>query len=554
MQPLKPMIAQYLARFPQEETRLSQLVDLMEHATEKQLVNSEYYVGHITISAFVLSPSRHEVLLIQNKRHKMRLQPGGQVKSSDTTPIQAAMRIISNKTGLNEIQPLKWHYETDIPFDIDTHAITASVKFNEPRHWHHDLRYVFLSASSDLSGQSAIENDAQWVPLEELARYRTFERALGKLAMFSETSYAIQSFYTELSSQIRIPEKIDTIVVSHFLPDTIHYLRALERLTNVTALIPKPRSIVPQVETLLASEFNVIHIERSSGKEKLSNLLEQIHNPTILMDIGGYFADLPALSSDRCPNALIGIIEDTENGHRRYLARTDIRVPVVSVARSPLKDNEDFLVGQSVVFSADAILRDNGYLFQYMRIGVLGFGKIGRSIVQHTLQRNARVMLYDIDPVRTVSAYNLGADTPNRSTFLKQAEVIFSATGNHSLSILDFRSLKNGCFIFSITSSDDEIDLTFLYAEYSKEEIAPNVVKFSSFHNFFYLVNGGNAVNFLHKAVLGDFIQIVRGEMLFSLQTLTKTTLPPGLHQNDDITRAAVASIWLDKYVGTKFD
>jgi adenosylhomocysteinase len=163
-------------------------------------------------------------------------------------------------------------------------------------------------------------------------------------------------------------------------------------------------------------------------------------------------------------------------------------------------------------------------------------------------------MLYDTNPVRVVSAYNLGAAIPSRSSLLEKAEVIFTATGNHSLSILDFRSLKNGCFIFSVTSSDDEVDLTFLYSEYTKEEITSNVVKLSSFHNFFYLVNGGNAVNFLHKAVLGDFIQLVKGEILISLQTLTKDKLPPGVHENDSATRAQIASVWLDKYIGTKFD
>jgi S-adenosylhomocysteine hydrolase/8-oxo-dGTP pyrophosphatase MutT (NUDIX family) len=540
--------------FPQEKVRLSQLADIVDHVSDEQLIDRKYFVGHVTISAFVLSPTLREILLIQHRFHRMRLQPGGHIRPEDDNPLQAAMRIVLAETGLSGIQPLKWHHESNIPFDIDTHAITANAKVKEPKHWHHDLRYVFVSSSTDLTGPAARENDAQWVPLEELARYRTFERALAKLSMFSDPSFAIQSFYTELSSQVHLPEGIETIVITHFLPDTIYYLQALARLTNVTALIPKPKSIVSQVETKLAQEFNVVHIERSTGTATLTRMINNIHKPTILLDIGGYFADLPLLTSSAGPALLIGIIEDTENGHQRYLAKKELKVPVVSVARSPLKDNEDFLIGQSVVFSADAILRDTGYLFQYMQIGVLGFGKIGRSIVLHALQRNARVMLYDTNPVRVVSAYNLGAAIPSRSSLLEKAEVIFTATGNHSLSILDFRSLKNGCFIFSVTSSDDEVDLTFLYSEYTKEEITSNVVKLSSFHNFFYLVNGGNAVNFLHKAVLGDFIQLVKGEILISLQTLTKDKLPPGVHENDSATRAQIASVWLDKYIGTKFD
>ena len=51
------------------------------------------------------------------------------------------------------------------------------------------------------------------------------------------------------------------------------------------------------------------------------------------------------------------MVEDTENGLRRYLGAWKPPCPVFSVARSPLKDPEDYLVGQSVVFSAEALLR-----------------------------------------------------------------------------------------------------------------------------------------------------------------------------------------------------
>jgi hypothetical protein len=47
----------------------------------------------------------------------------------------------------------------------------------------------------------------------------------------------------------------------------------------------------------------------------------------------------------------------TENGLHRYLCHEKPPCPVFSVARSPLKDSEDYLVGQSVVFSAEALLR-----------------------------------------------------------------------------------------------------------------------------------------------------------------------------------------------------
>jgi len=49
------------------------------------------------------------------------------------------------------------------------------------------------------------------------------------------------------------------------------------------------------------------------------------------------------------------------------------------------------------------------------------------------------------------------------------------------------------------------MDLKFLNSEYEIEEVASNITKYANFHNHFFLVNKGNAVNFIHKAVLGDF-------------------------------------------------
>ena len=65
--------------------------------------------------------------------------------------------------------------------------------------------------------------------------------------------------------------------------------------------------------------------------------------------------------------------------------------------------------------------------------------------------------------------------------------------------------LRSGAFVFSVTSADDEMDLAFLDGQYTRSRFAPEVELYSGFSNYFYLVNGGNAVNFLHKAVLGDF-------------------------------------------------
>lgn len=126
--------------------------------------------------------------------------------------------------------------------------------------------------------------------------------------------------------------------------------------------------------------------------------------PLLIVDIGGYFAKaVPKICAMVQSGKIIGIVEDTENGHQRYFAALrDHDVAVWSVARSTLKQTEDYNVGKSLVRAADSIMRKDlmQRLEDYACIGVIGFGKIGSSIAQHLRSLNvAQVCVYDWDPV-----------------------------------------------------------------------------------------------------------------------------------------------------------
>jgi adenosylhomocysteinase len=265
----------------------------------------------------------------------------------------------------------------------------------------------------------------------------------------------------------------------------------------------------------------------------------------ILFDIGGYFAEIGKNWPQEILSKIELIVEDTENGHQKYEAEAP-SVKVVSVARSPLKDNEDFLVGQSILFSADAILRREGILLQYLKCSVLGFGKIGKSISFHLLQRGVKPSVFDINPIKRIESYNNLCAIPSRSDVIYNADIIFSATGNKSLDVSDFRKVKDGCFIFSVTSSDDEFHFNFDKNEYQIEE-KDKIFKYSNNNNFFFLVNNGNAVNFLHNAVMGDFIHLVRTEMLFAPMNLNSFSANKINYVNEDL-RKRIADLWLDMH------
>jgi adenosylhomocysteinase len=120
----------------------------------------------------------------------------------------------------------------------------------------------------------------------------------------------------------------------------------------------------------------------------------------------------------------------------------------------------------------------------------------------------------ETNPMRLVAAVNNYCYAAKFEEALEQVKVIFCATGAKSFKIQDFRKIRNGAILVSVTSSDDEFDLSLLADEYKQTKISPYLTLFSCERNYFYIINNGNAVNFLFGAALGNFIFLVMAEML----------------------------------------
>ncbi|MBM4065731.1 MAG: NUDIX domain-containing protein [Planctomycetes bacterium] len=544
---IKTIIEQYLSVFKTEQQRLKQLKSLVkESQNDNELVSREEYVGHITASGFVISTCRKKILLLRHKKLDLYLQPGGHFQPGDQSPLDVAWRKIREETGLNNLDYLPYHFNDEVPIDIDSHQIRGS--HGERNHFHHDFRYLFLcNCEEDIKINNEKFYEFKWDDINELMRLQTFTSLKEKIDKTLSEEFRPKIFFDRLTKALKIDEQFNTIVVTHLLPDVLVFLRTINKLSNLLAVFPKPKSIDRNILEEAKTHFTIYETNRESLQKTsiVSDLIKKANGKVILLDIGGYFAPMVNNIAKIFPDKLIGVIEDTENGHQKYEQTSSIQLPIYSVARSPLKDNEDFLVGQSVLFSADAILREVGKLIQYLDCSVFGFGKIGSSIAHHLLLRNVKVAVYDKDPIRRMAAANRLCKIPERKYIINNSDVIFCATGGQVLDIQDFRALKPGCVVFSVTSSDDEMDLRHIEAEYHSDNITEHVTRYSSFSNHFYLVNKGNAVNFIHKAALGNFIHIVRGEMLYAIKVLLQGINKPGIQEISAEQRCELANLWL---------
>ena len=553
---IKSYYQDYISIYKDETDRLKQFKTFIDKTESDQLFDRKNFVGHITGSAIIFDYKNSKVLLIKHIILQRWLQPGGHIEKTDASILDGVYREIFEETNIakDDLMLISPIFGKKFPIDIDSHPIPENPAKHEKQHFHHDLRYFFIYKGEKITEES---ENLKWSDVSSLSSQVTFLKLVKKIWDLLDIDLNTRLFYENIISKARTTgENYIAVVVSHIIPDAVHYLRAIDTIVPIQTIVPKPNSIDEKTYTIVRKDFKISHVCREDMAQDTENevirILENTNEKILLFDIGGYFAHIHETWPVTILERIALIIEDTENGYQKYepvigdseRKKQNYPFKVVSVARSPLKENEDFLVGQSVFFSADALMREDGKLIQYLKCGILGYGKIGRSIASHLLQRGVKPAVYDTNPLKRVSAFNELNRIPDRDSIIKESDILFSATGNKSLKIEDFRELKNGCYIFSVTSSDDELELEFT-GEYEKQEVRKHIFKYSNENmNYFFLVNDGNAVNFIYNAVMGDFIHLVRAEMILAINGLPGyapgkiSTVPTDIREN-------IAESWL---------
>jgi len=538
------IITEYLNFFPQEKRRLTEIIE--RFPLGKSIVSRTDFIGHITVSAFVFSPDKKNVLLIYHKQLQKFLQPGGHIENSDVSLLDACRRELKEETGLQD--PLLFNLTGhEIPIDIDIHLIPANKRKNEPEHLHYDFCFVFVAQSTEIEIQREEVTNYKWTTASKIKGNERLKNILQKVNFLLDQKKPMIFFRSIIGCS---RQDVSFFVVTHILKDRPFFLEALSSLGNIEGIIPKSNSINKEVLKVISDRFPILPLTKASlyDVNTLSPYIEKSKNRIILLDIGGYFAPIINELKEQFPEKIIGVVEDTENGYQKYVALPSLNVPLFSVARSVLKENEDFLVGESVVFSTDAVLRKYNMLFDYLQCGVIGYGKIGKSIAFNLQRRNIKPYVYDMRATREVEAVNNGCYVTSKKYLLEESGIIFCATGNESLSTNDFTSLKNGVFIISVTSSDDEMDLSSLEKIYAKQEITTHITKYYNENNYFYLVNKGNAVNFIHGAVVGSSIFLVQAEILLCVLELSQKKCHNGIQELQCEKRDDIAEKWLQVF------
>jgi 8-oxo-dGTP pyrophosphatase MutT (NUDIX family) len=116
--------------------------------------------GHLTGSAWIVSPDRRRTLLTHHHKLDKWLQLGGHADGDGDLPA-VAWREAREESGLTQVRVIAAGI-----FDVDRHWIPP--RAGDPGHYHYDLRFAFEADPAEPLLRSSESRDLAWVELPQV--------------------------------------------------------------------------------------------------------------------------------------------------------------------------------------------------------------------------------------------------------------------------------------------------------------------------------------------------------------------------------------------------
>lgn len=379
--------------------------------------------------------------------------------------------------------------------------------------------------------------------------------------------------------------KREAVVISHTLGSSLPFFRALDNLLEVKRFFHKRSSVDVLMQPWARGLKNwgeslpADHIGLTQSL--LSGISEsQVASQEVyLLDVGGKFAEYEAgILLDELERTRVTIIEDTENGHQAYerlVENIDPRLlenlRIVSVARSMLKEPEDYWTGRGIVEATETILRTRYELLSREPCYVIGYGKIGRSIAHSLREKRLIVHVVEKRVDRRTIAQSHGFPVCRKEDIYKTGGFIFSATGaagsDDPITLSFFEKFERPVTIVCATSIDKEIAfdttalsvdeafqeyesrqaLTGIQAQLGNDRVADLISHLLSdlrSNPLVRLLNNGNPPNFIFEASCGPYIFLVQGAIVQAIFDCLLDVIPYGMRQVHNLSDASELKVF----------
>merc|ERR1719234_2517174 len=218
----------------------------------------------------------------------------------------------------------------------------------------------------------------------------------------------------------------------------------------------------------------------------------------MILDDGGDLTNMVHQKSNLIDN-VFGLSEETTTGvHNLYRMRdaNKLKCPAININDSVTKSKFDNLYGcrESLV---DGIKRATDVMLAGKVAVVAGYGDVGKGSAQSLRAFGCRVMITEIDPINALQAAMEGYEVVTMEEAAPKANIVVTATGCMGILTPEvLKSLPNDAIVCNIGHFDCEIDAKWLNDNCPKENIKPQVDRYTlPSGNHIILLAEGRLVN-----------------------------------------------------------
>ena len=186
-QPLLSLLERYERHFADEADVVSRIRKLVSERPDCFVRSCR--PGHVTASAWIVSPGGHQCLLTHHRLLEIWVQLGGHA-DGQCDVLQAALREAREESGIQHFEPRTIDgscsgAEPVLPLDVDIHTIPARYDHDgtlvEDEHEHHDIRFMLVADPNATLRVSSESHDVRWIASSELRRFTEEESVLRML-------------------------------------------------------------------------------------------------------------------------------------------------------------------------------------------------------------------------------------------------------------------------------------------------------------------------------------------------------------------------------------
>ena len=373
--------------------------------------------------------------------------------------------------------------------------------------------------------------------------------------------YLAKKVSTELSD--RPFTDINFLIVLHFLKDLIVFLEACEKLglePSKTHLFYKPYLYPHREEIASHLKAKGYHVYPLENLEKVLDTLnkQDVNGKFIVIEDGGYIVPLLHKRFPKLLENTIGAVEQTTRGIRNDEQIGNLKIPVLNVAGSKIKNEiEPPHVADAVIRNLESLLM--GEKLRGSKAAVLGYGTIGREIAKRLRDKGMIVTIYDSDPLKITKAREEGFEAVNEPyNAVKDKLFIIGCSGETSIGREEILSLSYETFLVSASSDQREIGLMELEALSSSKETLKNrngrkigtSYTVRGQNKVIHLIADGFPVNFWYSESMPNQVSdLILSLIYVSAIGLTKKEFGNGLQNIDKISeKYEIAKIYEQYY------